>query len=88
MCESDAFGNGGQEASCPVLGTADWYRDSHTSRLSRGGTDVWRAWIGFNLSHSLGVLLLGAVGISTGCRIRILPVNVIMPVFDTDRLRL
>jgi len=26
-------------------------------RLSRGRTDMWRAWIGFNFSHSLGVLL-------------------------------
>jgi hypothetical protein len=25
-------------------------------RLSHGGTDMWRAWIGFNFSHSLGVL--------------------------------
>ena len=23
-------------------------------------TDVWRAWIGFNLSHSLGAILFGA----------------------------
>jgi hypothetical protein len=25
-------------------------------RLSRGGTDMWGAWIGFNFSHSLGLL--------------------------------
>jgi hypothetical protein len=31
-------------------------------RLSRGGTDMWRAWIVFNFSHSLGVLLVGALG--------------------------
>lgn len=24
-------------------------------------TDVWRAWLGFNLSHGLGVLFFGAV---------------------------
>ena len=27
-------------------------------RLSGGRTDMWRAWIGFNFSHSLGVLLV------------------------------
>ena len=31
-------------------------------RLSDGRTDMWRAWIGFNFSHSLGVLLLGLGG--------------------------
>lgn len=24
-------------------------------RLARGGTTMWRAWVGFNFSHSLGV---------------------------------
>ena len=23
-------------------------------RLARGGTTMWRAWVGFNFSHSLG----------------------------------
>jgi hypothetical protein len=45
-------------------------------RLSRGGTDMWRAWIGFNFSHSLGVLLVGALGIGAGSRIKTLPVGV------------
>jgi hypothetical protein len=45
-------------------------------RLSRGGTDMWRAWIGFNFSHSLGVLLVGALGIWAGSRIKTLPVGV------------
>ena len=49
-------------------------------RLSRGGTDMWRAWVGFNFSHSLGVFLVGALGIWAGCRIRTLPVGVIIPV--------
>jgi hypothetical protein len=49
-------------------------------RLSDGRTDMWRAWIGFNFSHSLGVLLLGALGIWTGCRIKMLPVSSIAPV--------
>ena len=47
-------------------------------RLSRGGTDMWRAWIGFNFSHSLGVLLFGALGVWAGCHIKNLPVG-IMP---------
>src|SRR5215472_7515298 len=40
-------------------------------RLSRGGTDMWRAWIGFNFSHSLGVLLWA------GFRINTLPAGII-----------
>jgi hypothetical protein len=47
-------------------------------RLSRGGTDMWRAWIGFNFSHSLGLLLLATVAIWAGFRINRLPVA-IMP---------
>jgi hypothetical protein len=48
-------------------------------RLSRGGTDMWRAWIGFNFSHSVGVLLFAAVAVWAGSRINRLPVG-IMPV--------
>ena len=48
-------------------------------RVSRGGTDMWRAWIGFNFSHSLGVLLVGGLAIWAGSRIKTLPVA-IMPV--------
>src|SRR5215471_1838524 len=47
-------------------------------RLSRGGTDMWRAWIGFNFSHSLGVLLFATLAICAGLRINRLPVA-IMP---------
>ncbi len=47
-------------------------------RLSRGSTDMWRAWIGFNFSHSLGVLLFAALAVWAGFRINTLPV-VIMP---------
>jgi len=47
-------------------------------RLSSGGTDMWRAWIGFNFSHSLGVLLFGALAVWAGFRIKTLPVG-IMP---------
>src|SRR5258708_671918 len=45
-------------------------------RLSGGGTDMWRAWIGFNFSHSLGVLLLAAVAIWAGTRMRMVPVGI------------
>ena len=47
-------------------------------RQSRGGTDMWRAWIGFNFSHSLGVLLFAALAFWAGSRINTLPVG-IMP---------
>lgn len=30
-------------------------------RLARGGTTMWRAWIGFNLSHALGAVLFGGL---------------------------
>ena len=48
-------------------------------RLPRGGTDMWRAWIGFNLSHSLGLLLFAALAAWAGFRVNTLPVG-IMPV--------
>jgi hypothetical protein len=35
-------------------------------RLSGSGTTMWRAWVGFNFSHSIGVVLFGAVCIGTG----------------------
>ena len=31
-----------------------------------GRTDMWRAWVGFNLSHSLGVVLFGALVLLMG----------------------
>ena len=34
-------------------------------RLTRR-TDMWRAWVGFNLSHSLGVLVFAAFVLVTG----------------------
>src|SRR5260370_1136989 len=49
-------------------------------RLSGGGTDMWRAWIGFNFSHSLGVLLFGALAIWVGARIR-MPTVAILAAF-------
>jgi hypothetical protein len=34
--------------------------------LLTGRTNVWLAWVGFNLSHSLGAVLFGAVVLLTG----------------------
>jgi hypothetical protein len=31
-----------------------------TMRLSRGATTMWRAWISFNLTHSLAAIMLGS----------------------------
>ena len=42
-------------------------------RLSGGGMDMWRAWIGFNFTHSIGVLLFAALAIWAGARINRLP---------------
>lgn len=35
-------------------------------RLSRGGTTMWRAWLGFNFSHSLGAMLFSVLCITLG----------------------
>jgi hypothetical protein len=39
-------------------------------RLAGGGTTMWRAWVGFNFSHSLGLVIFSfgciAVGLSLG----------------------
>jgi hypothetical protein len=35
-------------------------------RLARGGTTMWRAWVGFNFSHSLGAVLFGAGCVAAG----------------------
>jgi hypothetical protein len=35
-------------------------------RLSRGGTTMWRAWVGFNFSHSVGVVLFGEICVGAG----------------------
>jgi hypothetical protein len=52
---------------------------SHTSlRLSGGGTDMWRAWIGFNFSHSLGVVFLAVLAIWTGTRMKVVPVALVV----------
>ncbi|HJS48217.1 MAG TPA: hypothetical protein VJ773_09555, partial [Gemmatimonadales bacterium] len=35
-------------------------------RLARGGTTMWRAWLGFNLSHSLGAVMFGGFAMALG----------------------
>ena len=50
-----------------------------TLQLSGGRTDMWRAWIGFNFSHSLGVLLVAGLALWAGFRFNTLPVGIIMP---------
>jgi hypothetical protein len=35
-------------------------------RLARGRTNMWDAWLGFNLSHSLGALVFGMVAVGAG----------------------
>jgi len=39
---------------------------ARSSILLNRGTDMWRAWVGFNLSHSLGLILLGTVVVLVG----------------------
>jgi hypothetical protein len=46
-------------------------------RLSGGRTDMWRAWVGFNFSHSLGVLMVAGLALWAGFRIKTLPSGII-----------
>ena len=46
-------------------------------RLSGGRTDMWRAWVGFNFSHSLGVLMVAGLALWAGFRIKTLPCGII-----------
>ena len=39
-------------------------------RLARGGTTMWRAWVGFNFSHSLGIAMFGVASIAVGLALR------------------
>jgi len=45
---------------------------SSNVRLSRGGTTMWKAWVGFNFSHSLGAILFGALAIAGGATLQTL----------------
>src|SRR5215469_1167183 len=49
-------------------------------RLSGGRTNMWRAWITFNFSHSLGLLLVAVLALWAGFRIKMFPFGIIMPV--------
>jgi len=46
-------------------------------RLSGGRTDMWRAWIGFNFSHSLGLLIVAALAVWAGSRPTTPPVGIV-----------
>jgi hypothetical protein len=35
-------------------------------RIARGGTTMWRAWVGFNFSHSLGLVVFAICAIGLG----------------------
>jgi hypothetical protein len=35
-------------------------------RLSRGRTNMWDAWLGFNISHGLGAVIFGLVCVAAG----------------------
>lgn len=50
---------------------------SSSLRLSDGRTDMWRAWVGFNFSHSLGLLIVAALAFWAGSRSNALPVGII-----------
>jgi hypothetical protein len=53
---------------------------SSSVRLSRGGTTMWRAWVGFNFSHSLGAMMFGVACIVLGLSLRsiVLPKAVLL----------
>jgi energy-converting hydrogenase Eha subunit C len=44
-------------------------------RLSRGGTTMWRTWVGLNFSHSLGAVLFAACTIGLGLTLRSMPLS-------------
>ena len=46
-------------------------------RLSGGRTDMWRAWVGFNFSHSLGLLIVAALAFWAASRASTIPVGII-----------
>ena len=38
-------------------------------RLARGATSLWNTWVGFNFSHSLGLVLYGGASLALGLRL-------------------
>jgi hypothetical protein len=61
----------------PVDSSVKQAMEHSAVRLSGGGTDMWRAWIGFNFTHSLGLLLFAALAIWSGSRISRLPAGIV-----------
>lgn len=47
-------------------------------RLSRGATDMWRVWVGLNFTHSLGLLLLAALGVGAGSHVGAAPASILL----------
>lgn len=39
-------------------------------RIARGRTNMWDTWLGFNLSHSLGLMVFGSVCVYAGVFLR------------------
>lgn len=53
-------------------------------RLARGRTNMWDAWLGFNLSHALGAIIFGSVCVGAGVFARTLALpgaTLLVPVF-------
>jgi hypothetical protein len=44
-------------------------------RLARGRVTMWQGWVGFNFSHSLGVVLFGVLCMTTGAIIATVAVS-------------
>jgi hypothetical protein len=42
-------------------------------RIARGGTTMWKAWVGFNFSHGFGAILFGGVAIAAAATIQLFP---------------
>jgi hypothetical protein len=49
-------------------------------RISQGGTTMWRAWVGFNFSHSLGAVMFGVCCVLLGLSLKLfdLPATILL----------
>jgi predicted ABC-type sugar transport system permease subunit len=53
-------------------------------RLARGRTNMWDAWLGFNISHGLGVIIFGLVCVGAGVfaqKLALPKATLLIPVF-------
>lgn len=53
-------------------------------RLARGRTNMWDTWLGFNISHGLGVVVFGLVCVGAGVfapRLALPKATLLIPVF-------